>query len=470
MANVGRVTMDREGTYIELKNIHYTKREHLSLPDQGAISSGKDGRHRIISNDFDRTTPADLLRSMQDVSVSLDEQLKRKDKSGSGLTGGRVLTMFANSNNDTNDNYDETDSYDDDDDGGDDDEEEDNGDDDEDDDDNDDDDEEEDNGDDDQDKEEEDDDDGDDNDDNYGYEDDDDGTEEVKQQSLSLPTSDRVHPKASGSISSTRGYIESTADLMRVVYGPDWTSSGTGSAGRSSSSHGSRTHNRDSDEIDKDDNEDEELFVLPSSKKQSRSVLSELQYRLDNALDSSRVWTGGGVSGLSTLLSAGEGEGLWAAMSQDHHHHDHRTLSDLLKLPETSSSSRSDGHQSISHSNLFDAVRRRCVTGGYGEEQIAVTVNGEGEEGNGEGEDGNGDGDLHFDTFEDLQTGEKFSGRNNKPGNDDEGDDDDDDDDQERKNTIIDQELREMNARKKANFKASFDRRYDEKLLVSLLL
>jgi ribosome biogenesis protein BMS1 len=33
LANIGRVSMDKDGLYIEIKNVHYTKKEHLHLSD-----------------------------------------------------------------------------------------------------------------------------------------------------------------------------------------------------------------------------------------------------------------------------------------------------------------------------------------------------------------------------------------------------------------------------------------------------
>jgi hypothetical protein len=43
----------------------------------------------------------------------------------------------------------------------------------------------------------------------------------------------------------------------------------------------------------------------------------------------------------------------------------------------------------------------------------------------------------------------------------------DSDGETERRNQVIDAELRQMNAAKKASFKATFDKKYDEKELVS---
>jgi hypothetical protein len=182
------------------------------------------------------------------------------------------------------------------------------------------------------------------------------------------------------------------------------------------------------------------------------------------------VWTGGGVTvtaekgeaSRSMSSSSSSSTMMMMMMPDDPYSLQHRTLADQIKQHSDTSSSSS--------SSLFDIVRRRCVTGGYGDRQIGVSslsVSGQAvnrdDDDDGDGEEG----DQQYDAFEDLQTGEKFSGRSNKPNNDDEDDEDEDEEDQERRNEIIDQELREINARKKASFKASFDRRYDEKLLVS---
>ena len=492
MANVGRVTMDREGTYIELKHIHYTKREQLSLPDQYHLSSSGSNGQSFSSSSYQRdsSTPADLLRSMQDVKVSLDEQLQQRRRGDGAQSSGRVLSMFANSSSTTDEKYDETDSYDDEGDDGDgdgdddfDDEEED-----EDDDGNDD-----------------DDDDDDDDEDRNDDEDDDDRNDEVKQSSSLLLTSsdDRVYSKATsrssrrpyeddddddsfGDPKNRRLFIEST-DLMLLVYGPDWTSNGPSTATRAGA--GKSSHRPSSSSVGGDDDEDE-LFALPSSNNNSyqsnnnskKKLLSsstsssvvrpDHQYRLDNALDSSRVWTGGGVTvttekgdASSSMSTSASSSSSTMMMSDDSYSLQHRTLADQIKQHSDTASS----------SSLFDIVRRRCVTGGYGDRQIEVSsLSMSGEAVNGDDDDnGEEEGDQQYDAFEDLQTGEKFSGRSNKPNNDDdddddeEEDDDDEEEDQERRNEIIDQELREINARKKASFKASFDRRYDEKLLVS---
>jgi hypothetical protein len=43
LANVGRVKIDSDGVYIELKTVHYTKKQNLVIGDQGGL-----GRHMYI--------------------------------------------------------------------------------------------------------------------------------------------------------------------------------------------------------------------------------------------------------------------------------------------------------------------------------------------------------------------------------------------------------------------------------------
>lgn len=69
MANVGRVKMDRDGTYIELSEVHYTKPEHLDLHSNGKPGETTEGSAAT-------TGPAGLLKKMQDISVGVDHSLR----------------------------------------------------------------------------------------------------------------------------------------------------------------------------------------------------------------------------------------------------------------------------------------------------------------------------------------------------------------------------------------------------------
>ena len=74
LANVGRVRMDKDGTYIELHSVHYTKPENLDFAER-ANGQGGDG------GEVDSTTPAGLLRSMQDVDMGVNERMESAELS-----------------------------------------------------------------------------------------------------------------------------------------------------------------------------------------------------------------------------------------------------------------------------------------------------------------------------------------------------------------------------------------------------
>ena len=74
MANVGRVRMDKDGTYIDLHTVHYTKPENLDLADRSKVNSH-------IDDVIDSDTPAALLRSMQDVGSSVNDKLNNLELS-----------------------------------------------------------------------------------------------------------------------------------------------------------------------------------------------------------------------------------------------------------------------------------------------------------------------------------------------------------------------------------------------------
>ena len=94
MANVGRVTMDRDGLYIELKNINYTKKDQLYLADQSlGQKTGELGyteRSNAGGKGQDGMTPVEILRSMQDVKMGVDQQLKSSKRAST-----QALSLFA---------------------------------------------------------------------------------------------------------------------------------------------------------------------------------------------------------------------------------------------------------------------------------------------------------------------------------------------------------------------------------------
>ena len=95
MANVGRVTMDRDGLYIELKTVNYSRRDQLYLADAAGAIAAMDkslGDPAAAGGGADGLTPAQLLRSMQDVKVGLDQQLEQQKGNGRGSTGSGIGT------------------------------------------------------------------------------------------------------------------------------------------------------------------------------------------------------------------------------------------------------------------------------------------------------------------------------------------------------------------------------------------
>lgn len=518
MANVGRVTMDRDGTYIELKNINYTKKDQLYLADQqqpglgkGFSASGAGGyTERSAADQQNGLTPVEILRSMQDVKVGVDQQLRasgrdaqRSQQQSLSLFAGGEATEFNEADEyDQSDEEgsDEGDSENDSDDGS------------------------EHSGDDqttgtgsgsdaeDSDDEDEDDDQSEGSNNEYDneydaqYEDDDsqsgqdDGEDEdedvanfaqigrnattVKGDKSAAAGDSRLDGDRGGKGMVVRGAegmaTGSHADLMRAVYGNNWAA---GIANRDKSAA------TELEAVQEDDEDDDELFVLPSALganalkggQQQRKTLQHQQYLLNNAVDSSRVWSSGAAQ-TSGLLFGDHGGSVSTATGATS---DSTTLLEHLKFIEQSAATGKGAKTSLStalsahgHSqksattaaaatseNWWEMMKSRCVTGGYANK---ITAGGEaGAEGS--------DDDEGFDGFEDLQTGEVFGGGGGKTGagaakKGGDGDNSDSDGETERRNMQIDEELRALNAAKKANFKATFDKKYDEKELVSKIL
>jgi hypothetical protein len=99
----------------------------------------------------------------------------------------------------------------------------------------------------------------------------------------------------------------------------------------------------------------------------------------------------------------------------------------------------------------LNGIKLRFVTGGAWANKAG-----------GEGNDSEGEND--FGDFEDLQTGQVFGGKAAAGKKGKRSDDDSDDEEaNEKRNIEIDNQLRVMNAGKKADFKAKFDKSYDSK-------
>ena len=93
MANVGRLQMDRDGVYIEIRDVHYTKPDQLFLGEE-RVSGTSD-------LDLSEDTPAGLLRSMQDVDFGVDEKLGSSElklfKQSAALTSEQAKRLIPDS-------------------------------------------------------------------------------------------------------------------------------------------------------------------------------------------------------------------------------------------------------------------------------------------------------------------------------------------------------------------------------------
>jgi len=474
MANVGRVQMDNDGLFINIKNVHYTKPEHLQI--------GEDGNHR----EFQLAGPGKLLRNLQDASLGVDKQLQ--DVELSLFAGTKAVKSRQRGDGEQEqeqeqeqEEEDEHDEYDDDDgddgydydgasiddeedqeeedydgeegdgereggqgDLGSDDEEIEGGDDDDDDDD--------DNDDDDDEDEDEDDDDNDDDDDDNDSEDaevDEDEEEDEDEEGAGNPSSalnssfawkDGMKAKASASFKARSANDSSGADLMEQVYGFNWAlpgglleqASASSSSQRRSAGQGK---NAADEEDDDDDDDDGELFVVKNAKSDSMK-----KYEEDNRLDSCRS-----AASLGSSSSGIGGADDSAALFE-------RIRSKFVTSKDSWNKRRGHGGSAASSSSSSAAIG-----GGAGE---------------GEGEDE----DEVYGDFEDMQTGETFgtaraAGSDDDSEGDGDGDGDGDDsdaesadsDEVEAANEAIDAQLRDQNALKKAKSKAKFDESYDKK-------
>jgi ribosome biogenesis protein BMS1 len=424
LANVGRVKIDSDGVYIELKTVHYTKKENLVLGD----SQGRDEYGDAEEGAARGNTPADLLRSMQDASFSLDQRMEDSEMSlFKGSAGVKSSSMKAESNqeedegegNFENDEYDEV---------GDDDEDNDDYDENEDDDDEDEDDEDEDvsmGG--------------------TGMEEDEDEDEDEEGNIPSRSTSASLVPsstqwkvgmqeKAASSFTQRAADARAKAlggkgDIMHTVYGAGW------------SSHTSSAETVDSDgESDDADDDNDDLFVAVKSS-------SLEKYRTNNCIDTNRL-------GQKQRAAGGNYYSAPTAAST-----------------KTAASSSSSPASSL----FFQTLRRRFVTGGSmawngagtggGSKKKTSSGTGEDEDETEVDGDGGDDDDSVYGDFEDLQQtdGDVTNGGSDSEGEDGEDEDDDSDVDSEADNDAIDKQLRDSYALKKSAAKSSFDKDYDTK-------
>lgn len=128
MSNIGNVTMDKDGVYIQLKSVNYTKKEFLQVGDRsrqrkrafdkdgaGGDDYGDEGEGELDEEEQDLgDTPAGLLRSMQDVREGVDRKMRHAElslfKNSAAVRSSDVLSDDEDEDeNDEDENEDEGD-------------------------------------------------------------------------------------------------------------------------------------------------------------------------------------------------------------------------------------------------------------------------------------------------------------------------------------------------------------------------
>lgn len=404
MANVGRVQMiDKDGLYINIANINYTKPENLLVGQQQIMNKSN-------KNDY-KDTPVDLLRSMQDVKTGVDELIKESEmslfKGSQGIVSSKVSKIsnidenYSSSDGESDEsvNSDDEDIYD--------------------------------VSDEENDKESEDsvssNDDNDidddasleerDNDDEFEsgsendsiYDDiyDSDKDDETNNNvSSSVRWKDNMKQKA---ISSYDKRDNSSNDIMTQIYGKNWA-------------RGCNIEDDGMDYNESDNEDDGELFSLKSINKTKKNIA----YEETNNIDSNR-----------------------ASMNTSHIESVSNLLSTYLNLKANDENTK----------GMFAEIKSKFVTGGYDhnrsnkiDEENGLSIN---------DRNYNDVDDEVYDDFEDLETGEKF-GSSNIDQSDDSDNESNDSDKIEMNNEKIDEQLRQLNASKKARNKSKFDDDYDD--------
>jgi ribosome biogenesis protein BMS1 len=422
MANVGRVSMDKDSLYIDLKHIHYTKKDQIYLPDQQQQAG-------VGEEDLGKGTPMDLLRSMQEVKMGVDQQLKRSKGELSLFSNSSSFPMEESDgeNEEEEDEYDRDDS------------------------------EEEDEGEDEDEEEDEDDEedeeeygDGESENDNVDEEDisendetsdrdekegDDEDLEETDYPRTNHKTASETSKRLNSSLMMKQLLSSSSNrfnDVMKVVYGHSWAQSTT-----------NKKENIFSDSLEKDEqDDDEDFFTLRSKTSRKDSSLISM-----NRIDSSRFCVRPSATNAADDSGASSSGllGNWNSLSL--------SISEICQR----------------NSRNYAKLKTRFVTGGYSKPLVARSSD-DGNDGAGDDED-----DEVYGDFEDLEALEKERGENNEKddvsnkSDDDDSEEDevDSEEEQERMNEEIDQQLRALNAQKKSMFKMKFDREYDHKKSVS---
>ena len=261
------------------------------------------------------------------------------------------------------------------------------------------------------------------------------------EKKLSSRSMGRNNKEALKSLSLSDGH-QPRRDFMKSVYGPDWASKDQRTL------PGGKGFPRD----DSDDDTDQIGGLFSTAPTTNNKAADDV-----HAVDSSRLST-------TTFFSRG--------ITTTTDSYPQNSVDDALSYLFINKEEKDD-HTS---SSLLNSLKLRFVTGGYLDSTIAATPSSAKSTGLEEEEE--------YGDFEDLQTGQVFTsntrnGNNNNNNeeeeeDEEEGSDESESDDQldeeevEKRNMEIDQQLRLMNASKKAMFKSNFDANYDKDKTVAL--
>jgi ribosome biogenesis protein BMS1 len=472
MANVGRVQItEKDGVYIDLKSINYTKKEHLQL-----------GEAADSFPEFDRensSNPAALLRSMQDVSKGVDVLMN--DAELSLFKGSKAVKSSDVPNGSltvVEDEGSESDDYDSEGSVGDEDTEGESG------------------VDEDEDEPEDEDDEAD-----AEFQGDDDyegGAEDIPQQTEGQRSRRDEHSwKDNMKVKALESYRKRMAesdgsDLASIVYGKGWYSRSKG---------GAEDIEMSLEDDDDEGDDDDELFVVKStSSKQKKyaesNAMDTNRFGASSALVSERlvVWKEAfkGLSGQFSLLNFEKKQqslpsthpllncnellkdslldiknkfvtGDWGGASKpglSERKHGNKTTGDLEGLVEgVDDDEILDGDfEDLQTGEVFG---KKAVTKRRAPEQLDSDGDNEVSE---EDSDSDDDGGMEFDDQSEKASDDEYAATGGF-GDESESDHDDEEIDSEEENDEIDKRLREEAAQKKSAFKAKFDSSYDNKEL-----
>ena len=438
LSNIGRVRMENDGMYIEIKDINYTKPELLEI--------GKSNTSASAFQDGDTSTPGGILRSMQDVDDGVDKKMEGAllplYKGDEGVTSEHHVGNVENGNGDDSEVDaigDETDSSDDDDVNSS--------------------------------SDENDDEDDTDDDSDNDYYDSDEGTENLVDEQRYSDDANDSDDEDINSVSDGDDHIDETnkpfswdesdeeevtavpktrrkmgssssdmvgdshasdvkwkenlankasasfrqrskdlgqGNVMSYVYGADWASG-------NNLTDSMNTSKSDSDEESSDD---DELFT-------TKSAAVREQYQKINSIDSSRPKHDASRGFFTSLLNSGGGD---------------TKVRNKYWLIAAGKKVRGEGcDESVTkdQTNIYKQLKNLFVTGDWGGE----TDN---------GDECADDDDEVYGEFEDLTTGEVFGRAPENSDDESDAENSDDSDDMHMTNEEIDEQLREENAAKKA--------------------